>query len=81
MLFISIVFCFPTTKHTDVQGMNYTIVVLGGVLIFSLVWFYLPVYGGVHWFTGPVATVEGHVVRKWATEKEQDSGTNSIEKM
>ena len=31
--------------------------VLGGVLILSLVWYYFPVYGGVHWFTGPVRTV------------------------
>lgn len=33
-------------------------VVLGGVLVLSLVWYYFPVYGGVHWFTGPVATIE-----------------------
>ena len=37
--------------------MNYTVVVLGGVLILSLVWYYFPVYGGVHWFTGPVPNV------------------------
>lgn len=32
-------------------------VVLSGVLLLSLVWYYFPVYGGVHWFTGPVRTV------------------------
>ena len=37
--------------------MNYTVVVLGGVLMSSLVWYYFPVYGGVHWFTGPVPNV------------------------
>ena len=37
--------------------MNYTIVVLGGVLVLSLVWYYFPVYGGVHWFTGPVSNL------------------------
>jgi hypothetical protein len=24
----------------------------------SVVWYYFPVYGGVHWFTGPVPNVE-----------------------
>ena len=28
------------------------------MLVLSLMWYYLPVYGGVHWFTGPVATIE-----------------------
>ncbi|KAF9238376.1 amino acid permease-domain-containing protein [Melanogaster broomeanus] len=37
--------------------MNYTVVVLGGILFLSLVWYYFPVYGGVHWFTGPVRNV------------------------
>lgn len=37
--------------------MNYTVVVLGGVLILSLIWYYFPIYGGVHWFTGPVRNV------------------------
>jgi len=57
MIFMTIVFLFPTTPQTSVQEMNYTVVVLGGVLLLSLVWFYLPVYGGVHWFTGPIANV------------------------
>ena len=72
MMSMSIVFFFPTTKHVNAQGMNYTSVVLGGVLIVSLLWFYLPVYGGVHWFTGPVRTVGENVPRKWATELGQD---------
>ena len=38
--------------------MNYTVVVLGGVLFLSLVWYYIPVYGGIYWFTGPIKTVE-----------------------
>ncbi|KAF5323197.1 hypothetical protein D9758_016727 [Tetrapyrgos nigripes] len=59
MLFLGIVFFFPTSPQTDVQDMNYTIVVLGGVMILSLVWYYFPKYGGVHWFKGPVATIEG----------------------
>jgi len=57
MVFMTIVFLFPTTPQTSVQEMNYTVVVLGGVLLLSLVWYYFPIYGGVHWFTGPVANV------------------------
>ncbi|KAJ7579288.1 amino acid/polyamine transporter I [Mycena floridula] len=57
MTFMSIVFFFPTTPQTDVEDMNYTIVVLGGIMILSVAWYYFPKYGGVHWFTGPVANV------------------------
>ncbi len=24
----------------------------------SLIWYYFPKYGGVHWFTGPIPTIE-----------------------
>ncbi|KZT05219.1 APC amino acid permease [Laetiporus sulphureus 93-53] len=58
MGFMSVVFLFPTTPQTNTQEMNYTIVVLGGVMILSLVWYYLPKYGGIHWFTGPIPTIE-----------------------
>jgi len=58
MVFMTIVFLFPTTPQTSVQEMNYTVVVLGGVLLLSLVWYYFPMYGGVYWFTGPVANVD-----------------------
>jgi hypothetical protein len=57
MAFMGINFLFPSTPQTTVQDMNYTVVVLGGVLILSIIWYYVPVYGGVHWFTGPVANV------------------------
>ncbi|KAI9430601.1 hypothetical protein H4582DRAFT_2086560 [Lactarius indigo] len=83
MMSMSIVFFFPTTKHMNAEEMNYTVVVLSGVLILLLVWFHFPVYGGVHWFKGPVRTVEGHVTRKWATGLEQDvkeGGTDSIDR-
>jgi hypothetical protein len=72
MMFMSIVFFFPTTNETNAQDMNYTVVVLGGVLIFSLIWYYLPVYGGVHWFEGPVPNVDGHMARRWATVTQPD---------
>ncbi|KAI8972562.1 APC amino acid permease [Trametes punicea] len=58
MLFMGIVFLFPISPDPAVPSMNYTIVVLGGVMFFSLVWYYFPKYGGVHWFRGPVSTIE-----------------------
>jgi hypothetical protein len=60
---MSTVFLFPSTPHPGVSDMNYTIVVLGGVLALSIFWYYLPNYGGVHWFTGPVRTIETHSSR------------------
>ncbi|KIJ18187.1 PF00324 AA_permease [Paxillus involutus ATCC 200175] len=57
MAFMDIVFFFPTVPQTSSTTMNYTVVVLGGILLLSLVWYYFPVYGGVHWFTGPVRNV------------------------
>ncbi|KIY51817.1 amino acid transporter [Fistulina hepatica ATCC 64428] len=61
MSFMSIVFMFPTTPQTDAPDMNYTVVVLGGVLLLSLIYYYFPRYGGVHWFRGPVPTVDNAV--------------------
>ncbi|KAG2143445.1 amino acid/polyamine transporter I [Suillus bovinus] len=58
MIIMDIVFFFPTTPQTDVANMNYTVVVLGGILFLSILWYYCPVYGGVHWFTGPVSNLE-----------------------
>jgi hypothetical protein len=73
MTLTSIVFFFPTTKHTGASDMNYTVVVLGSVFILSLVWYYFPVYGGVHWFEGPVPTVDGHVTGVMGAFKEKDN--------
>ena len=46
------------------------------MLILSLVWYYFPVYGGVHWFTGPIPTIEKDVAD--ATDGSSTSG--SLEK-
>ena len=59
MAFMTIIFMFPTSPGANVASMNYTVVVLGGVLLLSLAWYYFPVYGGVHWFTGPVPNIAG----------------------
>ncbi|KAG1893655.1 amino acid/polyamine transporter I [Suillus fuscotomentosus] len=57
MVFMNIVFFFPTTPQTNVQEMNYTVVVLGGFMSLAIFWYYCPVYGGVHWFNGPVSNI------------------------
>ncbi|TFK37004.1 amino acid transporter [Crucibulum laeve] len=57
MVFIIIVFFFPASPAPGAANMNYTIVVLGGVLILAVAYFYFPKYGGRHWFKGPISTI------------------------
>ena len=57
LIFMSIVFMFPSSPTTTAQDMNYTVVVLGGIMLLSVVWYFFPRYGGVYWFTGPVSNV------------------------
>jgi hypothetical protein len=77
MLTCSVAFLFPTSPQTDVQGMNYTIVVLGGVLLLSLFWYYAPVVGGVHWFKGPIANI---VLAEADTDQDHESESGKAEK-
>jgi len=79
MLFLGIVFLFPTTPQTDVPDMNYTVVVLGGVLILSLVWYYFPKYGGVHWFTGPISNIDKMGVEVKGLEPAPETQDKKIE--
>src|SRR5216683_4399629 len=79
MACVTIVFFFPTTEHTNSKDMNYTVVVLGSVLLLSLVWYYFPVYGGVHWFEGPVPNVNGYVARKWAKPGDVNGFSDAVE--
>jgi len=78
MMFINVIFLFPTQPHPDAADMNYSVVVMGGVLIFSLIWYYFPKYGGVNWFRGPVATIiiGDEMAHEGVAEDEQ--GTTTI---
>lgn len=58
MWFMTIVLMFPSAPNPTSDTMNYTVVVIGGVLSFALMYYYFPRYGGVHWFQGPVRNVE-----------------------
>ncbi|KAJ7635704.1 amino acid/polyamine transporter I [Mycena polygramma] len=58
MAFMIVALMFPTAPDPTTQTMNYSVVVLGSVLLLALCYYYFPRYGGVHWFRGPVANVE-----------------------
>jgi amino acid transporter len=77
MALMVIVFLFPMTPQTSVQEMNYTVAVLGGVMLLSVIWYYFPIYGGVHWFKGPVANF---TVRPASVDGSQSINSNSEEK-
>jgi hypothetical protein len=79
MLFMGIVFLFPTLPRTDVSGMNYTVVVLGGILLLSIIWYYFPKYGGVHWFTGPVSNIGTQEWDGHSTATDSKRGKEGIE--
>lgn len=59
MVFSVVMLAFPTAPGPTADEMNYMIVVFGGWITLCLVYFYLPVCGGVHWFNGPQTTL-GH---------------------
>ncbi|KAJ7471678.1 APC amino acid permease [Mycena galericulata] len=63
MWFMTIVLMFPSAPDPGSPTMNYTVVVLGGVLFLSIVYYYIPAYGGRYWFKGPVANVEAELDR------------------
>jgi hypothetical protein len=70
MIFMIVIFLFPTTPTTNAQEMNYTIVVFGGFMSLAIFWYYCPVYGGVHWFNGPISNVAPEI----DDEKEKEDG-------
>jgi len=57
MAFLGIVFLFPGNPGVGAQDMNYSVVVVGGVMALSILWYYFPKYGGVHWFKGPIPNI------------------------
>lgn len=58
MTFIFIILLFPTYQDPDAQEMNYAVVVLGFVLVFCVVYYWFPRYGGRTFFKGPVRTID-----------------------
>ncbi|KAK0196788.1 APC amino acid permease [Armillaria mellea] len=72
MIFMTVVFMFPLTPSPGVANMNYTVVVQGGILVLSAVYFYFPKYGGMYWFKGPVSTVETPAAQVKEPEDEKE---------
>ncbi|KAF8824133.1 hypothetical protein HHX47_DHR9000553 [Lentinula edodes] len=72
MLFMSVILLFPAEPNfSGPATMNYTVLVMGGVMLFSTAYYFFPVYGGVHWFKGPVVTtITDSVASKSTSELE-----------
>jgi hypothetical protein len=76
MIFMIVVFLFPTAPSPTSESMNYTVVVVGGTIFLSLGYYFFPKYGGMYWFTGPVHTIE---IKDGAGDGEKQSNLeNSI---
>lgn len=58
MTFIFIILLFPTYPNPTPQEMNYAVAVLGFVLVFCVVYYFVPGFGGKTFFTGPVRTID-----------------------
>ncbi|KAG1901917.1 amino acid/polyamine transporter I [Suillus fuscotomentosus] len=85
MVFVILVFFFPATPQTTIQEMNYTVVVLGASMFLAIFWYYCPVYGGVHWYTGPIYNFtpaiggeDGHRDEDLMSEKERSDADVSV---
>ncbi|PQE09740.1 putative UGA4 GABA permease-also involved in delta-aminolevulinate transport protein [Rutstroemia sp. NJR-2017a BBW] len=58
MTFIFIILLFPSYPDPTPDEMNYAVVVLGFVLIFCVVYYWMPGFGGKTFFKGPVRTID-----------------------
>jgi len=58
MTFIIVLLFFPIYQNPNATQMNYAIVVVGFVVLFCLIYYYFPKYGGKTFFHGPVRTIE-----------------------
>ncbi|OJA10264.1 hypothetical protein AZE42_08922 [Rhizopogon vesiculosus] len=77
MVFMIVIFFFPTTPQTNAQEMNYTVVIFGGFMTLAIFWYYCPVYGGAHWFNGPVSNLAPSVKGK---HREEGSASEKTDK-
>ncbi|KAJ7703881.1 amino acid/polyamine transporter I [Mycena rosella] len=73
MWFMTIVLMFPSAPNPSAETMNYTVVVMGGVLFLAAVYYLFPHYGGRHWFQGPVSNVQMDQDESDLTSVEKDS--------
>lgn len=64
--FFTIILLFPEANNPGVAGMNWSILILGVIVIGSLTWWLIDAH---KWFTGPIKTIEAEL----ADTKESDS--------
>lgn len=91
MTFIFILLLFPTYSDPTPQEMNYAVVVLGFVLVFCVVYYYIPGFGGKTFFTGPVRTIDdivdenpeaaAEIERKIVQDKDAEVSASNDEKI
>ncbi|TFK47668.1 hypothetical protein OE88DRAFT_786294 [Heliocybe sulcata] len=72
MVFAIVMIPFSTNPGPSASSMNYTIAVLGAVLVGSLTYYYFPVYGGAHWFRGSVANIDRTAAMNPGLRRNQD---------
>lgn len=58
MIFSLVILVFPSEPKPTGAEMNYTIVVLGGWFTICLGYYFMPKYGGMYWFTGPISNLD-----------------------
>jgi len=78
MTFAIVIFVFPQTPGPTGTSMNYTIVVLGVWIALCLAYYYVPVYGGMHWFEGPRANIK--VEQPERSMEDAESASDDAEK-
>lgn len=61
--------------------MNYTVVVVGGILLMVATSYFLPAIGGRHWFKGPVANIDTAVLgQEYDLDDQKSESLNSTQK-
>ncbi|KAJ7227632.1 APC amino acid permease [Mycena rebaudengoi] len=76
MCLMAVVLLFPAVPAPVPQTMNYTVVVLFGVWFLAIGYYYLPYYGGMYWFEGPISTVQEEGAEKDSAMEEKTEGHN-----
>lgn len=59
-LFICVVLMLPTSYPIDVQNLNYSPIALGGTILLSLIFWWMPGIGAIKWFKGPVRNIDSY---------------------
>ncbi|KAJ8581997.1 amino acid transporter [Rhizopogon salebrosus TDB-379] len=73
--FMVVMLLFPYTQIADVQTMNYSIVIVMAVFIFSTgSW----IFSARHWFTGPIPNIDAQSDSSSYSEKPENAEQNSL---